>query len=227
VPGATVILETTHSAANVGKVPGEYDANLFLRTTDEQFYTAAHLAYARGGDGLSVFNFAYFREFGAPGRGPFHEPPFHVFARLRDPAWLAQQPQHYFLAGTSSWAVALGRPAALPKTVRPNGPLIVPLDLAPPTKGWERGGKLRLRSRDDLGVSVWTAKLNGRELAATNDRSAPYSTRYHAAHGTHAEKHRAWMVPANALRDGMNYLEFAVGANAAPAVVEYIDLGVA
>lgn len=224
-PGATVVLETTHSVANVGKVPGDYDATLFLRTTDEQFYTAAHLAYARGGDGISVFNFAYFREFGAPGRGPFNEPPFHVFARLRDPARLAQQPQHYFVAGTSGWATALGRTAPLPRTVMSSAALALALDLAPPRGGWTQGGKLRLRARDDLGASLWSARLNGLVLETTADRSAPYRTRYDAAHGSAQEKLRAWSVPTNALRDGINHFEFTLTKGDA-AVVEYLDLGV-
>lgn len=53
---------------------------------------------------MSAFNFQYYRGtfnptdvYGAPA-----EPPFDVFARLGDRAWLAQQPQHYF--------VGLGRP---------------------------------------------------------------------------------------------------------------------
>ena len=94
VPGVSLHLELTHSVANVGKVGGAYDNALFLRATDEILTTAAHLAYARGADGLSTFNFAYFREFGSPGRGPFHEPPFALLRQLRDPAWVATQPQH-------------------------------------------------------------------------------------------------------------------------------------
>lgn len=226
-PNASVHLELTHSVAGVGRVPGAYDNSLFLRTTDEQFYTAAHLAYARGADGVSVFNFAYFREFGAPGRGPFHEPPFHLFARLRDRAWLVHQPQHYFLSGGASWAVPLGRPAVLPRTFKPGGQALFTLDCAPPAGGWRAGGRLRIRARDDLLQSTWSASLNGRPLRETLERGAPYLTRYDAAHQPANEKIRAWLVPADLPRDGENKLEITHASGARNAVLEYLDLGLA
>lgn len=223
-PDASLHLELTHSVAAVGRVPGSYDNTLFLRTTDEQFQTAAHLAYARGADGVSAFNFAYFREFGAPGRGPFNEPPFHVFRRLRDREWLARQPQHYFLSPHASWAVPLGRPAVLPVTLKPGGEARFTLDLAPPAGGWQRGGRLRLRARDDLGGGEWTAKLNGQSLVASAERGAPYMTPYDAAHLPAPEKIRAWLVPAELPRDGDNRIEFACRSGSRNAVLEYLDL---
>ena len=61
----------------------------------EQFETTAHWAYALGGDGVSLFNFAYYREFGpfSGDRGPFSEPPFGVLKLLGDPEYLARQSQ--------------------------------------------------------------------------------------------------------------------------------------
>ena len=66
-------------------------------TTDEQFYTAAHMAYARGGAGISVFNFHYYRLTGERVDPRVGEPPFHVFEAINDPARVAQMPQHYIL----------------------------------------------------------------------------------------------------------------------------------
>lgn len=227
VPGAAIFLELTHAAANVGKVPGAYDTTLFLRTTDEQFYTAAHLAYARGADGVSAFNFAYFREFGAPGRGPFNEPPFHIFGRMRDRAWLAARPQHYFLSAGGSWAALLGCPQVLPKKIKPGCGALFMLDLAPPSGGWKKGGRLRMRAAEALGQGKWKATLNGEALVETADRSAPYKTRYDAAHLPAEEKMRAWLAPAALLRDGRNALELACEGGRGDATLIYIDLGVA
>jgi hypothetical protein len=225
-PDAAIYLELTHSAANVGKVPGAYDTALFLRTTDEQFYTAAHLAYARGADGVSAFNFAYFREFGAPGRGPFNEPPFHIFARIRDRKWIAAQPQHWFLSAGVSWADHLGHPRTLPKKMKPGGRAAFAPDLAPPDGGWKKGGRLRVRARDDLGRGKWGAGLNGETLVATPDRSAPCKTRYDDAHLPADEKMRAWLVPPALLRDGPNTLDIVYENGRDEAVLIYIDLGV-
>ena len=225
-PEAAIHLELTHSVAGVGRVPGAYDNTLFLRTTDEQFYTAAHLAYARGADGVSAFNFAYFREFGAPGRGPFHEPPFHVFAKMRDRAWIGAQLQHYFLSASTAWAVPLGRPLVLPKTVAVGETATFPLDLAPPTGGWKQGGRLRLRARADLDSGEWTASFNGKKLDADANRAAPYVTRYDESHRPADEKIRAWTVPTSALKDGVNLVEFTCVRAPKSAVVDYLDLGV-
>ena len=60
---------------------GIYDSYLYLRTTDEQFYTGANLAYARGGDGVSLFNFVTTASTAVRAGGPFNEPPFHVLKR--------------------------------------------------------------------------------------------------------------------------------------------------
>ena len=227
VPDATVLLELTHSASNVGNVPGAYDTTLFLRMTDEKYHTAAHLAYARGADGVSTFNFPYFREHGAPGRGPFHEPPFHVLDQLRDPAGLATRPQHYFLSASAGWAVPLGRPAVLAKTFRrPNTRATFELDLEPPSGGWTRGGRLRIRGREDLADSVWVATLNGQALTESSDRSAPYVTRYDESH-LPAEGHlRAWFVPPAILRGGINQLEITLSQGSGSMVVLYLDLGI-
>ncbi|MBM4082161.1 MAG: hypothetical protein FJ278_20820, partial [Planctomycetes bacterium] len=141
VPQAAVYLEMCHSIWNGKRPPGRgYDTFPFRRATPEQFYTAAHLAYARGADGVSVFNFVYYREHGGPGRGPFAEPPFHVFKGLADPAWLARQPQHYFLA--SGWGNPFVRPPVPPRKIEPGKPTTFTLDLAPPAGGWQRGGRL-------------------------------------------------------------------------------------
>lgn len=225
VPGASVHLELTHSVANVGRVAGAYDNTLFLRATDEILATAAHLAYARGADGISTFNLAYFREFGAPGRGPFHEPPFALLRQLRDPDWVAMQPQHYFLSASTGWATLLGRPNVLPKALKPGGSAAFTLDFAPPRGGWKHGGRLRVRARDPLDDSTWSARLNGVALAATADRSPPYRTRYDSSHRPAGELMRAWLVLAATLKDGTNTLEVALPAGAKAATIEYLDLG--
>ncbi len=224
-PGVAIHLELTHSVANVGRVPGAYDNTLFLRATDEILATAAHLAYARGADGVSTFNFAYFREFGAPGRGPFHEPPFALLQQLRDPQWVATQPQHYFLSGSTGWAALLGRPSVLPKAVKPGAGASFTLDLAPPRGGWKNGGRLRVRARDGLGEAAWSAKFNGAPLPVSADRSAPYRTRYAASHLPADELIRAWHVPVAALRAGFNLIEVALPKDAKAATIEYLELG--
>lgn len=223
VPAASVYAELCHSTWNGRSVAAGYDAHTFRRTTAEQYYTAAHLAYARGGaDGVSAFNFAYYREHGAPGRGPFNEPPFEVFARLRDPAWLARRPQHYLLA--PGWDNAFVRPPILPRAVEAGKTVTFTLDLAEPEGGWKQGGRLRIQGEESLGDGRWRCRLNGRELPASDDVSEPYPNPYPPMLGK-PEALRAWSVPVEVLRDGANAVELALAAGTG-ARVALIDLAV-
>ena len=223
VPNAAVYLEMCHSIWNGRKPVGKgYDTFPFRRTTPEQYYTAAHLAYARGLDGVSAFNFAYYREHGGPGRGPFAEPPFQIFRRLGDRQWLAQQAQHYFLA--SGWGNPFIKRAVLPRKVAASQTTTFTLDLAPPTGGWRRGGRLRIQGDSSLGDSRWQARLNATPLAPTDDVSEPYANPYPTMLGAPDEL-RAWTVPADLLRDGPNRLELTLQSGKAPPLA-FLDLAV-
>jgi hypothetical protein len=222
-PQAAMYLEMCHTIWNGPKLVPGYDTSLFRRATDEQFYTTAHLAYARGADGMSLFNFAYYREFGSPGRGPFSEPPFHVLKRLGDRAWLAQQPQHFFLA--QGWNNPFERPALLPRTVAPNKPLAFNLDFAPPAGGWKKEGRLRIQTEKPVGDAVWMAKLNSVELPPNADVTEPFPNPSPVMLGT-PEEHRAFRVPTDALKDGPNRLELVMsGGNTASLVFIDVALG--
>ena len=220
VPNASVYLELCHSTWNGPKLIPGYDTFAFRRTTQEQLHTAAHLAYARGANGVSAFNFAYYREHGSAGRGPFHEPPFEVFQGLRDPAWLARQPQHYFLA--PGWDNPFVRPALLPRKMEAGKPVSFTLDLAPPASGWAVGGRLRIQAATAWGEAEVEASLNGSVLDPTPDVSEPYPNPDPPLLGK-AEALRAWQVPAATLRDGKNEVRFQFKSGPAASVV-FVDL---
>ena len=218
---AAVYLEMCHSIWNGAKLPGgNYDNFTFRRATPEQLYTTAHLAYAGGADGVSAFNFVYYREHGTEGRGPFHEPPFHVFEHLGDPDWLASQPQHYFLA--TGWNDPFRSEKPIPRTVHPGEEARFALDLAPPADGWSEGGRLRIQSAETMRDHAWTAKLNGRQLGGVDDVSEPYPNPYPSLLGE-PEQLRAWGIPADALENGSNVLEFKLETGS-PVTIIYLDL---
>ncbi len=220
VPEAALYLEMCHSTWNGPKLEEGYDVSPFRRTTREQYYTTAHQAYARGADGVSAFNFAYYREFGGAGRGPFHEPPFEIFKGVRDPAWLARQPQHWFLA--PGWRAPGTKPTPVPRQIAPGVVAKFVLDLAAPEGGWKAGGRLRLQAERSLGESQWRAVLNGTELTATPDVSEPFPNPYPGMLGK-PEELRAWVVPAAALLDGRNEAALTLIDGAAANAV-YLDL---
>jgi len=225
IPDTSVYTEMCHTTFQ-GPVVGakdKYDNRSFRRTTIEQYFTTAHLAYARGLDGVSAFNFVYYREHGSGVRGPFNEPPFYIFNHLRDPAWLAKQPQHYFLS-IGWWHKSLSTPP-LPKQLNPGESASFSLDMAPPTGGWKSGGRLRIQSSGELGESNWKASFNGYELEETPDRSEPYKNPYSPLLGTSGQ-HRAWKVPAKLLKDGDNSIEVTLMEGIEPYKIEFLDVAV-
>jgi hypothetical protein len=227
LPGAAVYLEMTHTTRVGPRIRSEttetkLDTFSYRRTTDNQFYTAAHLAYARGFDGISAFNFVYYREHGEGERGPFNEPPFKVLNHLGDPKWLARQPQHYILSEVWN-EPPLDRP--LPKTLAPGEAATFTLNLAAPAGGWQGTGRLRVQAKEDLGDSCWQARLDGLLLVETSDRSEPYANPYPPLRGT-VGQHRAWAVPVGLLKEGQNVLEVTLLNGIAAAEIIFVDLAV-
>jgi hypothetical protein len=219
VPGAAVYLEMAHSAWNGPSLPGTYDAFQFVRTTDQEFYTGADLVYARGGEGVSLFNFAYYREHGGAGRGPFNEPPFHVLKHLGDRAWLQNQPQWYLLSKGWSSATLLGD-GPLPQTFHPGERHIFMLDLVPNAQNQK--GLLRLRCLRDASGSTWTVSLNGTKLQSTDYVAKPIENPYNAFLGQPGE-YACFSCPPGIARDGHNELAVTMD-HGDPLTVEYLDL---
>ena len=223
VPDATLYLEMCHTNMLKSVELEGYDGFLFRRTTPEQYCTAAHLAYARGADGVSFFNFVYYRQHGVGDRGPFNKPPFHVLENIGDPEWVAQQPQHYFIGHNETPPV----PEALtmPRSVESGRAAAFELDMAMPAGGWRKHGRLRIQAEQDLGESLWEAAANGVRLAETDDRSEPYHNPYPALLGTR-EQHRAWTVPVEALREGVNTVEVILAAGSRDVKLLFLDLAI-
>ena len=213
--------DVPHHARRPGgrREAGGYDNFSYRRTTPAQFYTTAHVAYARGLDGVSAFNFVYYREHGTGARGPFCEPPFEVFKHLGDRAWLARQPQHYFLAETGTCPACR---IVRYRRFRSGQTHRFALDMAPPTGGWTKPGRLRIQASEDLGNSRWSCRFNGQELAETPDRSEPYANPYPALLGG-PEHHRAWLVPPGLPKDGANQIELSLQEGSSAKIV-FLDL---
>lgn len=232
-PDAAMYVEmchTTHVGPHVNDESG-YDQFSFRRTTPAQFYTTAHLAYARGLDGVSTFNFVYYRPHGAGPRGPFNEPPFAIHRGCADPAFVARQPQHYFLAPIWNEPPAprpLNDPTEPwnPRKIAPGEAMTLTLDLAPPTGGWQRAGRLRLQADEELGESRWQCRFNGVSLTETGERTEPYENPYPPLLGTD-EQHRAWVVPAVLLADGENTVRLTYTRGDRTVRVMFVDLAVA
>jgi hypothetical protein len=218
-PAASVYCEMTHCThkQNSGPETGNRLA------TPRQILTTAHQAYARAKvDGVSFYNFVYYRSrqpFASGGEG-LYEPPFEVLRQVGDPAWLARQPQQWFLA-PGSWTNGFGQ-HQVPRALRPGEQAVFRMDLLPPDGGWRGEGKLRLQARAPLAGAALSAKVNGLELEATGDVSDPYGAAYRVLTGTPGHW-RAWRVPAGTLKDGANTIHISL-RKGLDATLVYLDL---
>jgi hypothetical protein len=217
-PHAAVYLEMTHSLWNGPSLPGGYDSFPFLRTTDHHYYTTANLAYSRGADGVSLFNFVYYREHGSEGRGPFNEPPFHVLKRLGDPAWLRKQQPWYMLS--KGWNNPMLGDQALPVTFQKGERHIFVLDIAPGAHNQQ--GLFRLRTLADSSACAWTVRWNGVQLKPAAYVAKPIHHPYDAFLGRQ-ENYACFTIPPGVVGDGGNQLSVVMDRGE-PMRVEYLDL---
>jgi len=217
--------EVQYVSATAQKIPDPNSKNLITvnrRTTPTQFNTVAHQAYAQGADGISAFNFQYYRGTYSPTDvyGEPAEPPYDVFRRLSDRTWLAQQPQDYFIGQGQGHPKKTGRP--FQESVAPGTPVTQMLFLAPPEGGWRQAGRLRIQARASLEKSRWSATINGSALEPSADVTEPYSNPYPVGLGK-PEDYRAWTVPVSVLKAGPNRIELRLDAGK-PVQVTFLDL---
>ncbi len=200
------------------------DSSFYRRTTDEQFYTTAHLGYASGLDGFSLANFAYYREAGnKPERGPFNEPPFHIINNLKNKMFIASQPQHYFL--TDCWRTPYGNHVQLPLNMTPGRTLNFNMLMVAPLQGWKKTARLRAQSLKDMGDVQFAVECNGQKLVRSEDISEPYPNPYPPLLGT-IKTLRAWDVPPGLLKTGRNKFTIQNLSRSTGVVLFFIDVAV-
>jgi hypothetical protein len=141
---------------------------------------------------------------------------------MNDPAWLASQPQHYFIGDVWNTPGLLSPP--LPKVLKAGQSATFTMDMAPPTGGWKSPGRLRVQAPSDLGDSAWSCRFNGTDLRETPDRSEPYENPYPPLLGG-PEQHRAWLVPTDLPKNGLNTIEVRMNSGN-PAKLVFLDLGI-
>lgn len=222
-PDASLYLELTHTPqrfepVDQTRLQGRDSTDLFMLTKPEQFYTAAHLAYSRGARGITAFNFVYYRAHDERRGGTIAEPPFEVFKVLHDPAWVARQPQHYFLSRNDHDGKTFKRKltASFDQTFA--------LDMAPPAGGWAADGRLRIQVEPFWNDAPCRVYFNGVELLDTRDVSEPYPTKLDEGLGN-AKSLRAWTLPKAVVKDGVNQVRI-VAPDGSDAEMVFLDIGI-
>ena len=230
IPDRAMYQELTNTPYVAGKklsAQRRSDNYSYRRATDAQLYTTAHLAYSRGLDGVSLFNFVYYREHGAKEAGPFNEPPFSSLRHLSDPAWLARQPQEYFLAANRfnnppKENLQMGDLGNFPKMLIPGQTTTFVFELSPPVGGWLKEGLLRLQT-DAVLDGTLKASFNGKPLHPA-DRKGEFYPNPHPPQLTGPdEAAQSWRVPPDMPHAGENTVEITA-LTPTPAHAIFLDL---
>ncbi len=218
VPDASLYLEMTQ-ATTVGPTTGKgYDNFGYRRNNEHQIYTTAHLAYEHGVDGMSLFNFVYYREHGKPGRGPFHEPPFHVFERLKDPAWLAKQPQWYHIG--HDWKNPRRKHTPLERKIVKGKQQTFHMACAPGNQ--LKDGVFRLMGNRDISAFQWTVDINGTRLTPTEYVHKPLPHPYDAGIGS-PEQYACFTCPRSAIKPNLNIITLTL-EEGEDTMLAYMDI---
>jgi hypothetical protein len=218
LPDTPVYLEMTHTPMTGPALAGS-GSQMFQRTTDQQFYSTAHLAYGQGAAGVSLFNFVYYRYHVMRELGPFCEPPFHVLPHLRDPAWLARQPQWYFSAALSKKVKSGYRP--LPFLFEVGKSREFSLEMAP-TPSQTHDGLLRLMAEAKMPDRAWEVTVNGLPLAPSPFVRKPIDHPYEGYLGEPGE-YACFACPRTAVREGTNAVQVTL-KQGDPTKLIYLDL---
>jgi hypothetical protein len=192
----------------------------FRYCTENMLTTTAHLAYSEGIDGISAFNFQYYRPPTTDGTTGY-EPPYEVFNKLADYRQCSADPnQHYVIAEVYDYPT--GWVNQLPNDFSQNESIDLQLVMCPPDNGWSGNWRLRIMADSDMSGSTWQIKFNGTVLTTSNDVSEPYDQQY-SPEWDDADMYKAFTVSSNNFVDGDNTITVKLTSSTSVNLV-YLDL---
>ena len=211
-------------AATYAEASRTYDAR--RRTTRSQMISGAHAAYARGADGVYLFNMPYYRGGDGPDPERRVDPPFDAMQCLGEPSCVARAAApHYFLARQFELDYQeLDGSYPLPAEVPGAGEaLAIALFTPAPAGGFPETMRLdvELESRP---TGDLVASLGGRRLEAASP-APPRRATGHRCAIAEPERRLTFIVPGGSITDGRNELTFErSGRENSPLRIERLDL---
>ena len=182
------------------------------------FFTAANLAYQRGADGISLFNFVYYRMGSGDLAWLVREPPFHVLPKLLDREWLSRQPQFY-------WSAPWPYLQQVRHPIEAGSSRDYRFDVALPKRTLGPQARLRVVCKQPIGDASLVAFVNGTRIDPTEEVGPPFDYPYDRLLGEH-EHRRAWNCPSGLLRDGKNTVRIALDQATGSVMPVWLDLAV-
>ena len=211
-PETAMYVEMTN-CTSVGRAVEKSDGDTFefMKTTSEQFYTTVSSACAAGMDGVSLFNFVYYREHGSAARkGTVSEPPFEIIRHFRDPEFLSRQSPCYFIG--SHWQ----DDGPLPKSMMLQGQYanFIFRNVFRPTNGTYATLKVHIDNPD---AGDWEAWFNDRPVfKSTNTLEIAPESRL-------GGETLIWDIPLKFIRKGDNHIEFR-SKDTEVSIIDFIEL---
>ncbi len=226
-PNTRIYEELTHTTMTWRLADTAYDQHQYRRSTHEMLENTARLAYARGADGVSFFNFAYYRAHGGKQnfKGPFNEPPFAFLPKLIDKAALEKIDGYFYVRGRDLVFNSKRKTRDYTMDILPangNGPATLRIlavtekerpqsELEPIETGIQRGN--------------WVVELNGKRLTQTKNTMGTYPFDSEIKSGFNkAEQYLSFLVPSGALKDGDNVVRVVCTAATRPMHLRWIEI---
>ncbi len=202
-PKAKIYVELTHTVQTWKFGGPGYDDHCWRRCTKEMFDTTARIAYAQGADGVSFFNFVYYRAHGGywSRKGPFNEPPFNYIPELTDKKELEDAPGYFYLMANHELFGAKGmeRSYQMDNIVpaKGNGEGLVRIQMI--TDAESKNSEVE--PADALDRGQWSVTLNGKKLASAKplETAYPFPTPFKAGFG-YPEQYITFKLPAGLLK---------------------------
>lgn len=178
------------------------DLRIHRRATTEQLYTTALMAYDQGADGISFFNFQYYRgDRQGAGDEPLTEPPWEVISNVKEVSALKKQAQYYYFGQT--WQDPITDSWKLPRNMIRNIKSDFSMYLVAPEGGWETDGIFSLQSLASMSGRSFSVTVNGTALESVPYTGEAYQNEYTQMIGT-ADNYACFKVPKELLKEGKN-----------------------
>lgn len=194
-------------------------------TTKEQFYTCAYSAYAHKADGISMFNFPFYRNWQySPSNGLGYAPPFEIVENLKDTDFLKTASQHYFYGRTYNLMLNEFELGNVKLSDSGNSAEFI-FDMTAPDGGWKENGVLKFEGIQEISGMDFTVKINGVTLKSCDYTGEPYDNPYKELIGS-AEQMQCFTVPAELLENGKNTVVITLNTAGQVAEFTFVDLAI-
>lgn len=194
------------------------------KTTPEVLQALAYSFLERGANGISFFNFTYYRDysFGDPAKLDRFEPPYEALKHIADREFLANQPKHYYIGANSFWS---REQSQLPAELTPGRAVQLRIHVADDAPA-ERFSRAILRLMSEQGALEDVpicASLEGNLLTGTVHEGELFPTIYlEGIPDTHAP-YRDYTVPLELVHKGWNTVQFELESGS-PVRIDRVEL---